>query len=70
MTTLTFTNTLTNGTTADADEVMANFTNVSSVVNGSVDGTNISSSSALTVASISTSTQVTTLTILQVSTII
>ncbi len=55
MSTLTYSHTLTNGTTADADEVMANFANVSSIVNGSIDGTNISSSSALSVASITTS---------------
>ncbi len=52
MSTLTYTNSLQNGTTADADEVMANFNNITSVVNGSIDGTNIDTSTALSVASI------------------
>ena len=59
MGTITLTNTLTNGTTADADEVMANFTDITDVVNGSIDGDNISSSSALTCASLTTSGAIT-----------
>jgi hypothetical protein len=55
MSTITLTNTFTDGTTAKADEVMANLTDITDVVNGSIDGDNISTSSALSVASIATS---------------
>jgi len=41
MSTITLTNTLTNGTVADADEVMANFNDIVNVVNGSLDNTNV-----------------------------
>lgn len=52
MSNITLTNTLTDGQVADADEVMANFNDIVNVVNGSIDGTNISSSSALAITSL------------------
>jgi hypothetical protein len=46
--------TFSNATVADADEVNENFTDIVSVVNGSIDGTNIASTSALSIASLVT----------------
>ena len=46
---ISYSNTLTNGTTADADEVMANFVNVSTVVNGGIDSTNLATDAVSTV---------------------
>lgn len=47
MATITLTNDLTNGSTADADEVMENFEDIQNECNGSLDGDNISSSVSL-----------------------
>jgi hypothetical protein len=63
MSTITLSNTLTNGQTADADEVMENLNDILNVVNGSIDEDNISSSSALSVASITMTGTLTTNTI-------
>ncbi len=41
MTTLSYTYNLTNGTTADANEVMGNFNSVAAVLNGNVDNANV-----------------------------
>jgi len=60
MSLITLTNELTNGTTADADKVMDNFEDITNVVNGSLDEDNISSSTALTVASLTSTGQITT----------
>jgi len=45
MSTITLTNTLTNGSTADADEVMENLNDILNVVNGSLDADNFTDSS-------------------------
>lgn len=52
---ITLTNTLTNGTVADASKVMENLTDITDVVNGSIDENNISASAALSVASVTSS---------------
>src|SRR4030042_6151900 len=52
MSNVTLTNTFTDGTVADADEVMENFNDIVNVVNGSIDGDNISSGSALAITSL------------------
>ncbi len=53
---VTLTNTFVNATVADADEVNTNFTDITSVVNGSIDGTNISATAAITALSLATDT--------------
>ena len=50
---ITLTTTFANATTADATEVNQNFTDILNVVNGSIDGTNIDSTSAITAATLS-----------------
>jgi len=55
MSTITLSHDLQNGTTADADEVMENFNDIINECNGSLDGDNISSSAALSIASLTTS---------------
>ena len=60
---ISITNTLSNGTVVDAAKLNTNFTDITSVVNGNVDGTNISSSSALTVATLTANTSISTDTI-------
>jgi len=55
MSTITLTNTLTNATTADADEVMENFEDITNEVNGGLDGDNIVSTATLSIATITTS---------------
>lgn len=52
---ITITNTLTNGSVIDADELNDNFSDITDVTNGNIDGTNISSSAAITCASIAAS---------------
>ncbi len=66
---ITLTNTFVNATVADADEVNTNFTDIVTTVNGSIDGTNISSGSALSIASLTTSGAATITGALQVDTI-
>lgn len=46
MTSLSYTNTLTNGTTADASQVMANFNDAKTVINGGIDATNLTAATA------------------------
>ncbi len=48
MSTLAYTYNLTNGTTADANEVMGNFNSVSAVLNGNIDSSNVSLGSNFT----------------------
>ncbi len=55
MSTITLTNELTNATTADADEVMENFEDITTVVNGAIDEDNIAATTALSVASLEVS---------------
>ena len=55
MGTVTLTNTLTNGTVADADDVMDNLNDIVNEVNGSLDEDNIASTTALSVASLAVS---------------
>lgn len=59
MGTITRTYTFTDGTTADADEVNAELDNIIDEINGNLDGDNIASDSALSVASLSTSGAIT-----------
>ena len=60
---ISITNTLTNGSVVDADDLNENFTDITSVVNGNVDGTNISASSVLTIATLTANTSISTDTI-------
>jgi hypothetical protein len=60
---ITLTNTFVNATVADADEVNDNFTDITDVVNGSLDETNLSSTMALTVTTLTASTSISTDTI-------
>ena len=46
MTTLNITNTFTNGSLADADEMNQNFTDVETVVNGNIDYVNLGTNSS------------------------
>jgi len=52
---ITITHTFTDDTVADADEVNENFKDVTDVVNGDIDGTNISSSATLSIATLAVS---------------
>jgi len=52
MANITLTNTLTNGATADADEVMENFNDIVNEVNGSLDNTNIATDASIAVSKI------------------
>jgi len=47
MGTITLTNTLTNGTTADAEDVMEDLNDITDVVNGGIDNDNISATAAI-----------------------
>lgn len=60
MSTITLPETLTNGTVADADDVMDNLNAIVTVINGSIDEDNISATAALSVASVTTTGQITT----------
>lgn len=55
MSTITLTNTLANEAVADADEVMENFEDITTVVNGAIDEDNIAATTALSVASLAVS---------------
>jgi len=48
MTTLSYSYTLTNGTVADATQVMSNFTAISSILNGQIDSSNINAGASIT----------------------
>lgn len=56
MSTITLTNTLTNGTVADADDLMENLEDITTVVNGSIDEDNIDSTADITLNSLTTDT--------------
>ena len=56
---ITLTHTFANATVADATKVNTNFTDITSVVNGSIDGTNISAGSTISAASLSVTGSVT-----------
>ena len=53
---ISITNTLTNGSVIDADNLNTNFTDVTSVVNGSIDNTNVATAAAIAASKLDSAT--------------